>query len=416
MMLALALALALQTFPSIVIILGDDVADRDVDEQPTPHLDALASQGIRFRQAYANPSCSVTRMSALFGYWRKRGGGDVCPGSTDPLGLLPAMDSQSLPRVVPGYATAHIGKWHAGRGFLASWEEAPQGYGFEKSFSVMPMNVGNCLAGGSYTHWLCSENGQPAQVSSQYVDLAIWNSFYQWTAQKESRPRLAWICPQNGHNPHHVPPPELLDGATPPSGTALENFGLQVQALDNLVGMVMDRVDLTKTIVWFVGDNGSPVGLFPRAKTTTYDRGVRVPMILAGPGIVQGQETDALFHVVDIMATVAAMAGKPAPAGDGVSLWGVMTGKATKARTFVYCARQQLPGTMIIPGLVKLDECIVRNDGYKLRKTRVAQFGPDIITYELYNLNTDPDELTDLSDDLPVIVGDLEELIPTGAI
>ena len=86
-----------------------------------------------------------------------------------------------------------------------------------------------------------------------------------------------------------------------------------IVALDTAVGQVLRRVS-KETLVVFVGDNGTPGAVAPepeRAKRTTFERGLRVPLLVAGPGVPHGA-SDALVHVVDLYATVAELCGRGA--------------------------------------------------------------------------------------------------------
>lgn len=166
-----------------------------------------------------------------------------------------------------------------------------------------------------------------------------------------------------------------------------------LRALDTTLGQMLAGVDLTRTLVIVVGDNGTPDAVAPvpdRAKNTTFERGIRVPLVIAGgPVNAPGRVVDDLVHVVDLHATaIEAGGGDPALSPDGVSLMPILTAvRHGPLRDYVLCGSKW--------GSRDGDRCAVSRGGFKLRQ---LDFDADSVPdrEELYDLRSDPEELHDL--------------------
>ena len=296
--------------PNVMIVLADDLSERDIDRIETPHFDAMAAKGLRFRRAYANPTCSPSRWSLHFGQYHTQDAGPVCKG----IGNPPALDQLSLPKVfgAAGYRTGLFGKWHLGshpgveKG--EPWEETPRLHGYHTWRAGMPVNTGSC-GGRSVNEWLRVDDGH-AQMSKAYVNDAIRDAFLEWHAAHEAAegPWFALMSFQAPHAPRHFPP------GTPPrerKPSAQSRYTSQVRSLDRDLATLLDAVDLERTLVIFVGDNGAPMGSPGylqepgKCKRTTFEGGIRVPMVAMGPGVPAGVETQSLVHLADFLPTFA---------------------------------------------------------------------------------------------------------------
>jgi arylsulfatase A-like enzyme len=157
------------------------------------------------------------------------------------------------------------------------------------------------------------------------------------------------------------------------------------EAIDTIVGRVLDAVDLETTYVFVMGDNGSPGEavvppfMFNQAKGSVYEGGVRVPLIIAGPGVARGEECAELVHVTDLFATIRELSGLGPPtqgAEDSVSFAEQLTDPLRPGqRETLFVHKFPFPG---LPG------------------ADVRAHRADSQQSELYDLLTDPFELDDL--------------------
>lgn len=137
-----------------------------------------------------------------------------------------------------------------------------------------------------------------------------------------------------------------------------------------------------KTIVVFASDHGLAIGshgLF--GKQNLYEHSMRAPLLLAGPGILPGRQSEALCYLTDIFPTLGALAGVPAPEGsEGRSLAPVLAGKAGTPREAILTAYAKV-------------QRAVRDDRWKLIVY------PQIHKTQLFDLKADPLEMRDLAAD-----------------
>lgn len=316
--------------PDILIIVWDDVGSLDLalygGAVETPNLEALASSGVTFTRAYANPMCAPSRLSLLTGVWATTTTGEPC----EPKGSeTPGLDFEFLPEALP-HISGLVGKWHLGTDPLdGPWEIAPIRHGFDNWIAGHAGNVGDC-AGTNYGTWeRVNADGSfySSTVVNTYEPTAVRDAFnlgWQGTAS----PKLAVVSGQLAHGPFHVPPPTLYPG--PPPGSQRARFEAMIQTADVILGQMLAHVDLETTLVILVGDNGTPGQVAPnasKAKFTSYERGVRVPMVMAGAGIVNpGRVSDDLVHLVDVWATAIEAGGGTAPGGSPRPIRGVSLG------------------------------------------------------------------------------------------
>lgn len=234
-----------------------------------------------------------------------------------------------------------------------------------------------------HTTWTRYDDGVVTE-SSGYPPQEIVDTAIDWLAEMESEtePWFAVVALPLAHQPFHVPPAYMLPQGypapptSPPFAKRRGQYEAMIAALDFGVGLLLEKVDLKETTVIFVGDNGTPALATPggiKAKGTTFERGVNVPLIVAGAGVAEpGRVSDLLVHAVDVFATVNG-AGP-----DGLSLEGVLENTdLSPVREYLLCG---------FAG----DFC-ARSAGYKLRKLGVFE--------EFYDLTTDPSETVNLITD-----------------
>ena len=343
-----------------------------------------------FRNAWAAPVCAPTRAALLTG----RHGFRTGLGTVDGAEL--SGHELTLAEALVGYESRAVGKWHLGDPL------DPLSQGFA-SF------VG--LSGGgvpSYYAWDRYENGV-ATPQTEYVTTVMTDDAIAALGAMKP-PWLLYVAYNAPHAPFEAPPAHLcpsLSGGGACAGVSCGNLSgspstaelvrAMTEALDTELGRLLDAVALAdpNAHVFFLGDNGTvkqaaQAPFVPEhGKGELNEGGLNVPLLVKGPGVVQG-ESAALVSVVDLFATLTelALATEAADwyATDSVSFAPCLADPAAGPRTFVYAERF---GPSNSPGPWANHEQAVREARYKLIR-RAGQ--PD----ELYDLELDPFESTDL--------------------
>jgi arylsulfatase A-like enzyme len=384
--------------PNIVLILADDLGINDLScygrkDQPTPQLDALAAQGLRFTSAYcAQPICSPSRAALMTGKSPARLHlTNFLPGRADAASqklLQPVIEGQ-LPREEAtvaellheaGYTTACIGKWHlGGKGF------EPQDQGFDFIF-----------AGKAVT--------KPDATEGSKGESELTTQAEQWMENNKQRPFFLYLAHNTPHIPFAATPAELeknKDAFNPA-------YAAVIARLDECVGRVVRKIDelglAERTLLIFASDNGGLHVLespgtpathntpFRAGKGFVYEGGLRVPLIVRWPGHVKPAVMDTPVVLTDLMPTFLDVAGVDAghTVGplDGVSLAKLLTGGELPARALFwhfpnYTNQGGRPAGAVREGEWKLVENY--EDG----------------SVELYHLAKEASEMTDLAKQEP---------------
>ena len=379
--------------PNIVVIIADDFgvdmvgAYGEGGSLPcTPNIDSLATDGLLFRNAWANPTCSPMRAATLSGRYGFRTGVGS-PGAGGTLDLAEV----ALPEVLNGYETACMGKWHVG----GNNADHPNLTGFDNYAGAIGGGVGN------YESWNKVINGVQ-EPSTTYATQDVADDAITMI-QTMQEPWFLWVAFNAPHTPFHVPPtgvcapPECATtycGNLPQNPANWQMARAMTEAMDAEIGRILGALDTVDpdAIVFFMGDNGTArqatVAPFnsTRAKGSPYEGGINVPLIVRGPGIAQG-ETQGLVSNVDLFSTIAELSGSNALTEDSVSMVPYFTNPSTSVRSLVYSEGFSPNGS----GPYTTHDRAVRNERYKL----IRQVGdPD----ELYDLWTDPFETTNRLD------------------
>ncbi|MFT4625000.1 MAG: arylsulfatase A-like enzyme [Myxococcota bacterium] len=316
---------------NVLIIVLDDIGLDKVgaygmhpDPPSTPTLDQLAAEGVRFTHAYAHPTCTPTRAALLTGQYASRAGLGTW---SDPWSDLAELDTASitLPRVLHGasehvWSNAAVGKWHVGS-FL---RRDPGAHPLEAGFSTHRgslANPHNAILNRDeprdYLSWEKNVDGD-LSLSETYMTIDTVDEAIA-LAEELPEPWLLYVAFNAAHTPLHAPPAHLLDAPLPADATEADLFAAMVTALDTELARMLVGIDLRTaapitTLV--IGDNGTPThAILPpldplRSKGTVAEGGVRVPLIVTGPRVGRpGAVSDAPVHVVDVLPTLAEIAG-----------------------------------------------------------------------------------------------------------
>jgi arylsulfatase A len=331
--------------PNIVFILADDLGVNDLGvygrkDHRTPHLDRLAAEGLQFTTAYvASPICSPSRAALMTGRAPARLHlTTFIPGRPDASSqrlLHPAMrqqlplEEQTLAERLraAGYATAMIGKWH-----LGGADFAPPAQGFDVFHAGQATTTASDAEGGKGEYDLTREAGRFIETN-------------------RDRPFFLYLAHNNPHIPFRSAKPELIQAN---AGAFEPAYAATVQTLDDAVGRLLAQIDSLglrdRTIVVFTSDNGGlhmPEGPHPRVTHNTpfragkgylYEGGLRVPLIVRGPGLASRRVIETPLVNTDWLPTLLELAGAPAPGDvDGVSRAQLLkTGKSSASATFYW--------------------------------------------------------------------------------
>lgn len=378
--------------PSVVIIVADDLGHGE--RHLMPSLDAMAAEGTTFDRFYVWPTCSVTRIGLLFGeYARRYGVGDLSmnahatPHDKLPLGAL------SIAEVfAPTHATMLIGKWHLGRaplnGEMDSVTSGPYVQGFEGWRAGSPTVVNAGPGASGYYDWQRVQAGDMF-AETQYATDVQRAEFVNWW-MNTSGPKfcvLSWSAP---HFPYDAPPGMTLQP------TARENYEQVIEYLDGQLEIVLDAIE-PDAYVFFLADNGPDDGARPPGtppgthKGSTFEGGVRVPLLVRGPGVPAGVVSQRLVSAVDIGKTAADLAGVPVLGGhvDARSFADALGGVGEKPRSWVFSERWDVTAAGLGGTPIGYDDQAVIHAQWKLRLVDEDGTGPNAPIERWYFLPTE---------------------------
>ncbi len=291
-----------------------------------PTLKNLVENGLLFTRGYAQPICSPTRATMLTGRQPyQHGVGNPQANST----LL--ASEQTFPELIsanaPAYGLASFGKWHLGSG-----DTGPLDTGGWPNFT-------GTLTGGvpNYDAWdrIKIENSILIDSGTAITDLVTsgdYTSPYATSVQVDeaasfitdqgAEPWVVWMGFNAPHTPFHDPPANLAPtGGYSTTGTANKDLYVRMlEALDTEIGRLLASVDMSKTNIIIIGDNGTPgqvdqapAGGIAEAKGSLNEGGIHVPFFAHGPDITQTGTSDKLVHVADLFSTVLDLTGVEIP-------------------------------------------------------------------------------------------------------
>jgi arylsulfatase A-like enzyme len=390
-----ALAAEASTRPNIVFVLADDLGINDLrcygrGEHVTPHLDRLASQGMRFTSAYcAQPICSPSRAAIMTGKSPARLHlTTYLPGRRDAPTQkllhpeirkeLPLEETTLAERLkAAGYATACIGKWHLGqRGF------GPREQGFDVYFPG-------------------EANTRPSENEGGKGEYALTAAAERFIGENRERPFFLYFC----HNSPHIPLAAKAPLIEKHARAFNPTYAAMLETLDASVGRLLARLDELKladsTLVVFTSDNGglhvlesprTPAthnGPFRAGKGFLYEGGLRIPLLVRFLGRITSGVCDSPAINTDWTPTILELAGiRTSDRFDGASLVPLLMGTGSEPRTFYwhfphYTNQGSRPAGAI------------REGGYKL----IERYEDGRL--ELFDLSRDPSEQHDRSTDQP---------------
>lgn len=390
------------TRPNIVLIMPDDISFGGIHayggEKPTPHLDSLHLQSLRFENYQVSPTCSPTRAALMTGRHECYAGVTHTIKLRDRMSLKSRTVAEMLK--ASGYATGIFGKWHLGD----AGEYRPDKRGFDEVYIHGADGISQNYPHSSdfpnndYNNPVLYHNGKVVETKGYCTDI-FFDQAIRWIgAHKGKQPFFCFIPTNVNHTPKI--PPILPDGT---EGDIMTNF-------DDNVGKMMAYLEasglLETTLVIYKGDNGAGSGnkQLRGGKTSVYEGGTRVPCFLYWKGKIEGgRESHALTAHMDFFSTFAELAGSKEPR-PGTEEW-----DGRSLLPLLENPDGEWPARLIISHQTRWDNAAnaqyanaaIRDHHYKL-------VFPKGKPPELYDMQTDIREQTNLADQHPEIVARLK--------
>jgi arylsulfatase A-like enzyme len=397
------------TPPNVVVILADDLGYGDLgcygSGIQTPNIDRMAAEGIRFTQFNSTSSvCSPARASWLTGRYPTRVGIPRVLNETDTYGIPDTETTLAQTLKGAGYSTACIGKWHLGSvpKFLPTAKGFDEFYGIPYSTDqgTRPLMRGLDVV------------EEPANLETLTQNLTV--AAVDFINRSQGKPFFLYM----GHGFPHLP----LASSARFAGKSLQGlYGDAVQEMDWSVGEVLKSLRATgadsNTLVIFSSDHGpwfqgSPGRLRGR-KGEVFEGGVRVPFVARYPNFIPaGRVSDAFTSSIDVLPTVAALAGAALPPNplDGLDIRPLLSGQQDSVARdiFLYFNDVYLQAARL--GSWKLHVGRFNSPPFTSPPPE-GRFNLPLPSPELYDVLTDVDEAHDRALRNPAVVGDMRARI-----
>ncbi len=429
---------------NVVLILADDLGWQDVKcydiDKPcpmeTPNIDALSKRGVMFWQAYSPaPTCGPSRCAIMSRTHPARAqmthvGGGKPPRPHHMRGWefmspwytarMPA-DEITLAKALKqhGYATGHSGKWHMSKKHNSFPAATDQGFDYSRVSrgvqTLMPNRLADFASHDAGDPYRLDENGFPFDQTTEDA-IGFLN-------EAKDRPFFLYCATWLVHAPWQMRSEELLQKYVKKLGVELTEetrtgwkvegqnnpfYCAMVESLDYYIGRVVHHLETTddprwpghklieNTYVIFTSDNGgmegSPTEIatdnYPldRGKISLMERGTRVPLIIIGPGIREGVQTDVMVNALDFYPTILSLTGVDKPAGkhfDGCDLSTLLQTDPTDASLIREPRTGEVRDTLLwhFPNS-SAQESTIRIGNYKLVRNYFDE--PRLELYQLY--------------------------------
>jgi arylsulfatase A len=434
--------------PNLVVIMADDLGFGDLGvynfgATTTPAIDSLARDGLAMSQHYsASPICAPSRAGFLTGRYPQRSGViDTFPHlRLDELAARERTIGDLLQAA--GYVTGMVGKWHNG---ALGPDTHPTRRGFDEF-------AGFRGGGQDYWDWRLDINGHVVWSDGRYLTDVFTEEALGFLDRHAGERFALFVNYTAPHGPFQAPAPDVAAASADGVPDTVAIIRAMVSVMDRGIARILDRIEsdgvASDTVVMFTSDNGPwmrpgdfvdtttryNLGL-ARGKEYVHEGGIRVPMFVRWPGVVEaGTTTNHIAHFTDWVSTLMSIVGGPhaeGPPSDGVDLSGLLRdGVAPEARTRFWQWSRYQPIWNV--------NAAVRSDRWKLlypaidrvleirpqdpQQERIMRADPDtyatppwmtIPSYpddlescdpQLFDVASDPGETVDLADRQPEIL------------
>ncbi|MBA3315102.1 MAG: sulfatase-like hydrolase/transferase [Planctomycetota bacterium] len=328
--------------PNVIVFLSDDEGYGELgcqgnDEIPTPNIDSIAKNGIRFTNGYVSgPYCSPTRAGLMTGRYQTRFGHEFNPGGNNPEAGLPLSETTIANRMKElGYQTCAVGKWHLG--------QAPKFHPLNRGFDEFYGTLQNTpfFHPTNFVDSRISPDVQKVEDDDFYTTDAYAARAVDWLDKRKDGPYFLYV-PFNAQHAPLQAPQKYLDRFPNITDEKRKIFAGMMSAKDDAVGAVLKKVrDLGQeenTLIFYLADNGGPTPVTTSKndplrgfKSQTLEGGVRVPFMVQWKGVIPAGKTyENPVIQLDILPTAIAAAGGTVEESwklDGVNLMPFLTGK-----------------------------------------------------------------------------------------
>jgi uncharacterized sulfatase len=390
--------------PNVVLIVGDDQAYTDYGfmghpHVRTPHLDKLARESLVYTRGYVTTSLCraslATMITGLYPHQHRITSNDP----PLPKGLTGAQankdagylklraemvrifeESPNLPKILEkeGYLSLQVGKWWEGNACRCG--------GFTEG-----MTHGDPAKGGRHGDDGLKIGRQGLQPVFDFLD----------KAQKDKKPFFVWYAPMMPHTPHN-PPARLFNVYKDKTKSEfVAKYWAMCEWFDETIGDLLGKLEKSglseNTIVIYLHDNGwiqdEKAGVYaPKSKRSPYDGGLRTPILIKWPGKVKPGVSEKLASSIDVAPTILhAITGKQTKSMEGVNL---LDAARVAGRDTVFGEIFEHNAIDITKPSANLQYRWVVDGHWKLIVPNAPNVKGDV---ELYDLNKDPTELTNLA-------------------
>ncbi|HMC00277.1 MAG TPA: sulfatase-like hydrolase/transferase [Flavobacteriaceae bacterium] len=408
--------------PNILIIIADDAGWNDVSyngsEINTPNIDSLAKNGLQLNRFYVNPTCSPSRVSLLTGMPASRIG-IVAPISGKSKKTLPDSIT-TLPQALKmqNYENALFGKWHLGLDI----SNGPNAFGFDYSYGFLHGQI------DQYTHrykngdasWY--RNEEMIKEEGHTTDL-VTKEAINWITKKRDTTKNFYI--QLAYSAPHFPLQEEDKWKAPYSETIKDSsrrdFAAAMSHMDYRIGDVLKTLEEQNleenTLIIFISDNGAMENWYPVEqyngkfkanpvlgsnyplrdwKASNYEGAIRVPAIIYWENHLDAKKNSNYMSVSDVMPTLLSLINAEIPKDvEGVNIWNSIVDSKTETPHDIYVRGHIQESLMHKP--------------FKIIRNRHKDNSP--ATYQLYNLELDPEEKNNIIDKDSTITAEMKTLL-----
>ena len=465
--------------PNVLLILTDDLGWQDVKcydiDNPspyeTPNIDALASNGIKFWQAYSPaPTCAPSRAAIMSGNHPARAQKTHVVGGSPPTvyldnrnrmidpwysGRMPENE-MTLARVLQqnGYKTGHVGKWHLAINHNAYPKPEDQGFDYTKSnrgatLRQKPNRLTNFATTKKNDAYRLDKDGFPKHQNN--LDAL------DFLNKSKSEPFFLFYATWLVHTPIHTRSKALLEkyckklGLPYPTNPDVWNvkgqnnpyYAAMIEMLDYYIGQTINYLKTTddprwpghklieNTYIIFTSDNGGMEHHGPKevitdnypldkGKINAKEGGVRVPLIITGPGIKKGITSDVMINGLDFYPTILSLTNIKKPIDkhlDGTDLSDLLLKDPTNPK-LIKTKNGKVRTKMMWHFPHSSYQSTLRDGNYKLIRNYDYKNNPKTPEFELYKLYTtvngkqvrnDIEEAKNIASDFPSIVQDLND-------
>ena len=423
--------------PNIIIIMTDDqgYGDFGFTGNPylkTPNIDALAARSFRLTNFHTSPVCAPTRASLLTGRYSLRTG----IHDTYNNGSIMATEELTLAEILAshGYATGMVGKWHLGD----NYPYRPSDQGFQYSLMHAGGGIGQPAdimenlerTDSSYFDPVLLENDHKVRKNGYCTDI-FTDQALTFIENNKSKPFFLYVSYNAVHTPLQLPRRyeeryNALKFDTPFDRQSDKPWALMteknkedarkvygmVSNVDDNVGRILAEIKKqkldSKTLIIFLSDNGNEQlrynAGFRGLKTSVYEGGNRVPLLLSGTGLPsEGKDINTFTAHVDLLPTLLELTRLPMPKGvrpDGFSFIPQLKGKESrKNRLFYNSWNRGWPEPY--------RNAAVYEGDYKLVAINAHPDRPE--SFELFHLANDPFEKSNLVNQHPEVATHLRK-------